>query len=209
VNQPLNKKRLNVVVVLDRSGSMKGSEQATVGALNRYFEQLREDVAIDPYVTLLMFDSQSIDTVFSNVHAAAARLPLEAFVPRAMTPLLDAVGDGVAALDRMTADGELAALVVLTDGHENASRRFNSRTLAELLEKRQEEKAWLVLFLGADIDAWDQAQQLGVRKDRSLDVARGRIGETSAALFASTRRYVESHDPKSGGFTEDERQQMK
>jgi len=197
--------RLNVVVVLDRSGSMAGSEAATVDALNRYFASLRETPLCEAFVTLIMFDSESIDTVFASVPSAEARFLRDQFRPRGMTPLLDAVGAAIAHLDASTRDGELAALVVLTDGHENHSREYTIQKISALLTQRQAEKKWLVLFLGADIDAWGQGAALGMNRTRSLRVSKQRFRAASEVLVGATRRYVEQGDPDAAGFTDDER----
>jgi uncharacterized protein YegL len=202
------KSKLNVVVVLDRSGSMQGSEHAAVGALNHYFASLRDDATCDAFVTLLMFDSLSIDTVFSAVPCAHAHFGIEQFQPRGTTPLLDAVGAGVNVLDRLVADQELAALVVVTDGHENASRHYTFQKINELLTHRQKEKKWLVLFLGADIDAWAQGHALGMHAGRSMSIDRARMADAMDVVGAATRRYTSMGDPVAADFSVAERKRV-
>jgi Mg-chelatase subunit ChlD len=185
------KRRLNVMIVLDRSGSMSGSEKTTVGAVNEYLSSLSQNESADAYVTLKMFDSEGIDSVLRSVPANKASFAREQYVPRSMTPLLDAVGDGIESLDEAIAEGELAALVVLTDGQENCSRNFSKEDIRRLLGERQQ-AGWLVIFLGADIDAWEGARDIGIAHDRSLSFSKSKMPAMSMAVSELTRRFVDS-----------------
>lgn len=184
--------RLNAMIVLDRSGSMSGSEVVTVDAINEYLGSLAANDACDPFVTLMTFDSESIDTVFDNQPAAGLSFGKDQFVPRAMTPLLDAVGKGIARLDQSIAKGELAALVILTDGMENHSREFSKKQISDLITERQNSQGWLVIFLGADIDAWGGARELGIAQERALSFSKAKSAQMSKALQSVTARYVEN-----------------
>jgi hypothetical protein len=111
-------------------------------------------------------------------------------------------------LDGLVADQELAALVVVTDGHENASSRYGFRQINELLTNRQKEKKWLVLFLGADIDAWAQGQAIGTHLSHSLSISRNRMAAAMDVAGAATRRYASMGDPAAAGFTDAERKRV-
>ena len=200
--------RLNVVIVLDRSGSMQGSEEATVSAINEYFVSLKRNQSCDSFVTLKMFDSESIDTVFRSAPASDLWFNQDRFVPRAMTPLFDAVGDGIQALDEAIANGELGALVVLTDGFENASSKFSKEEISALVRERQEERGWLIIFLAADIDAWPGAKQLGISADRALAYSKSRSPQMSDALQAVTADYVACRDACEVAFDDDMRKSV-
>ncbi len=200
--------RLNVVVVLDRSGSMKGSETQTVDCLNKYFRSLDENTESDAYVTMTMFDSEGIDLIFDNKIASGARLDRETYIPRSMTPLLDAVADGIDRLKNMAADGELAALVVLTDGFENSSTMFSHKEIANKLSKKSEEDNWMVLFLGADIDAWNDAKKMGIGYENTLSLDKSRMDDLSDVLCDVSAEYIRSKDSKAAVFTDNHRMKV-
>jgi len=102
--------KVHVGIVLDRSGSMEDCRADAIGAVNSYLRQVKEDREMEARVSLIIFDSQSIDVVRDRVQAhGCAELGDSEYQPRAQTPLLDAVGHGAALLDRSKEIGEAAS----------------------------------------------------------------------------------------------------
>src|SRR5262245_1436813 len=156
--------RLYVHVLLDRSGSMEDCRDKTIDAFNEYVGSLRSQSRAGTRLSLMTFDSESIDLVFDALRINdIAKLTRETFVPRGMTPLFDAVAQAVAHIDKVTllAD-ERVALAILTDGLENASQEMTAAGVRKLLVDRQERCNWLVQYLGANQDAWAAGEQIGV-----------------------------------------------
>ena len=170
----------SICVVLDRSGSMESCRSDAVGAVNSYLRQVRDDETIDATVSVIIFDSESIDCIRDRCPATTCP-PLEdsEYEPRSMTPLFDAVAHGVSVLSASEGDGQRHILVVMTDGQENASREHTRETIAALLKRKQEKDGWLIVYLGADHEAWEQARHLGIRAGHTanLDKASLRFGE--------------------------------
>ena len=85
--------KASICVVLDRSGSMESCRSDALGAVNSYLRQVRDDETIDGTVSVIIFDSESIDCIRDRCSATTCP-PLEdsEYEPRGMTPLLDAVG---------------------------------------------------------------------------------------------------------------------
>ena len=152
------KKNLYAHIVLDRSGSMETDRDATIGAVNEYANGLGMDDKVDARISLTIFDSQSIDLIRDNIPAAEfEKLTRETYQPRGGTPLNDAIGRTVAKIDVETRrEDEGIVLVIVTDGQENASNEYTKDAVKKLLEGRQKDKSWLVLFLGADINVFDE-----------------------------------------------------
>lgn len=69
---------------------------------------------------------------------------------------------GVALLDKRKEPGEHCILAVMTDGLENATREYSKETIKALLDRKQKEEGWLVLYPGAGHDAWTQARAMGL-----------------------------------------------
>ena len=151
--------KVHVGIVLDRSGSMEDCRTDAIGAINGYLRQVREDREMEAAsISLIIFDSQSIDTIRNRVLARDCEpLASREYQPRAQTPLLDAVGRGVALLDERKETGERCILAIMTDGLENASREHTTDTIKALLDRKQREDGWLIIYLGADHEAWKQA----------------------------------------------------
>ncbi len=205
--------KVNVAIVLDRSGSMESCRQDAVGAVNSYLRQLREDPRVDARLSLIIFDSESIDTIRDQVPARTCPdVTPDEYQPRASTPLLDAVGAGAALLDRVAGADERHILAIMTDGLENASREFSYDQIRKLLERKQQEDGWLVVYLGAGHDTWAAAQRIGLHPGSVARYEAAAMRETSDALYASSARYLYARSAKAGqkaaAFTREERSSL-
>jgi hypothetical protein len=186
---------------------MEDCRDTAIDAFNEYVMGLRRSDELDARVTLTIFDSKSIDTL---QHAEPAKSFMELnrqnYVPRASTPLLDAIGHAVAEIDKVELrSGERVGLVILTDGFENASKEHTKDTIRKLLTDRQDNKGWLVTFLGADIDAFAEASAIGVKGGQYLALKKGKLRQSMGYTAASQARYVQSGDVRKADFLEEER----
>ena len=89
----MNKSPLYAHILLDRSGSMENCRDTAIDAFNEYVMGLRRSDEVDARLTLTIFDSHSIDTL-QHLEPAKSFMELSRanYVPRASTPLLDAIG---------------------------------------------------------------------------------------------------------------------
>jgi hypothetical protein len=203
----MTKSPLYAHILLDRSGSMETCRDTTIDAFNEYVMGLRRSDTTDARISLTIFDSQSIDVL---QHAEPAKSSLELskqnYIPRASTPLLDAIGHAVAETDKVALrDGEKVALVILTDGFENASKEHTKDSIKKLLTDRQDNKGWLVTFLGADVDAFAEAGAIGIHPGKYLHLKKAKLRQSMQHAAASQARYMETGDLNKGDFTAEER----
>lgn len=110
---------------------------------------------------------------FSDIQSVA-ELNKESFVPGGMTPLLDSIGRAIvetgqrlAALPEEQRPGKVL-FVVLTDGHENASRNFNKDQVLKMIKTQEAVYSWAFMFLGANMDAVAVGSSLGFNAGSSL-----------------------------------------
>src|SRR5215470_11051584 len=206
--------KVHVGIVLDRSGSMEDCRTDAIGAVNSYLRQVKNDKDMEASISLITFDSQSIEVIRDKAPAGScAELAPSEYQPRASTPLLDAVGYGVSLLDKRKAADERCILAIMTDGLENASREYTKETIKTLLDRKQKEDGWLVLYLGAGHDAWAQASAMGLHVGNVAGFEKQAVGASLSAAYGRAKRYVEASQPaleaSSGGFTEGERAAMR
>lgn len=204
----MSKSPLFAYILLDRSGSMEGCRDTTIDAFNEYVMGLRRSDEVDARVTLTIFDSHSIDTLQQAEPAKSfMELNRNTYVPRASTPLLDAIGHAVADIDKVQLrPDEKVGLVILTDGAENASKEHTKETIRKLLTDRQDNKGWLVTFLGADIDAFADADAIGIKGGQYLALKKGKLRESMGYARASQERYAGSGDISQADFLRAERE---
>lgn len=168
------KGRLHVSIILDRTGSMETIRDDTIGGFNTF---LKDQKAIpgEATITLVQFDSQDpYEVVYDFVPIAEAKaLTRDTYVPRAMTPLLDAMGRGINDLEKKIGDlpkgkrPEKIVLTVITDGQENASREFRKDQIEKMVKEKQD-AGWQIVFLGADLGAINDAATVGISAPSTL-----------------------------------------
>ena len=170
----MKKNLTELVFILDRSGSMGGLEQDTIGGFNAMLTRQKEQEG-DANVTTILFDHE--------VQLLHDRFPLKAVAPltekdyyvRGCTALLDAIGYGVEKMvniQRHLPESERAEkviFVITTDGLENASKRFGYEKIRRMIEREKEQYGWEFLFLGANIDAAKEAARFGIGADRAVN----------------------------------------
>lgn len=202
----MNKSPLYAHILLDRSGSMENCRDTTIDAFNEYVMGLRRSDTVDARLSLTIFDSDSIDTLAVAEPAKSfLELSRQNFVPRARTPLLDAIGTAVADIDKIEKrDGEKITLVILTDGLENASTEHTKESIKNLLDDRQDNKGWLVLFLGADVDAFTEARQMGIKEAKYMALKKKRLLAAMQHTAAAQERYSRTGNLDEADFTASE-----
>jgi hypothetical protein len=206
------KKPLYVHLLLDRSGSMEANRDATIDAFNEYVNGLLLSDAVAARLSLTLFDSEGIDLVHDSLPVAEfPKLTRETFVPRASTPLLDAVGRTINHIDGIKLRGaEKIAFAIVTDGLENASREFTLAMVRDALKRRQDENDWQVLYLGADIDAVREAAKIGVDAQFTMAYDKGKSRASYGSVArAQVRHAMRSNTAPKEGFTEQDREDAK
>ena len=203
----MDRKRLYAHVLLDRSGSMESCRDSTISAFNEYVNTLRMDAAISARISLTLFDDQGIDLVFDRLKPRdMPKLTGDIFVPRGMTPLNDAIARTASEMDgAKLRDGENVAFVILTDGLENASKEYSRDAVRKLLERLQKEKNWLVIYLGANQDAFAEGAARGAVAANTMNFDVSRMRSAVAAAARSSAAYAHSAAPAEAAFTPAER----
>ena len=113
----VNENVMDVVFLLDRSGSMAGSESDTIGGFNSYLNKNKKK---DYLVTTILFDDKYEKLYERKKISEVDELNKETYYVRGCTALLDAIGKSIKLMDKKTKGKVL--FVITTDGYENASR---------------------------------------------------------------------------------------
>jgi len=192
-----------LVVVLDRSGSMT----AIQAEMQTGLQALVDDQAKEPgmlTVDLFRFDN-IVEHVYSMHDARAVKILLE---PRGGTALFDALGIAINVFSKSVSElpehakPSKITLIAVTDGLENSSQEYDLPTIRALIEQKQNDEHWEMVFLGANQDAVLSGQHLGFREDASMTFDADGVGSTAH----STSRFIrDARGGKRQGFTESER----
>ena len=160
---------------------------------------------------MLTVDVLTFDDVLEVTHTMAdpASVVVE-LDPRGSTALFDAIGFGVQGFGKLLSDLPEHArpgtvqVVVVTDGHENASREFTADAVRQLVTQQKEKYGWDFVFLGANQDAVLTGGRLGFDRDSSMTF--NAAPEAVEVMNASLSRYVgDVRKRNKRGFSDDER----
>jgi len=202
-------------VILDRTGSMESIRDDVIGGFNAFVRDQKGQPG-KATLTLVQFDSQDPYEVLYRFRPVQSvpELTRNTYVPRASTPLLDAIGRGINDLETCIAEigeGERPSkvvFVIITDGQENASLEFNKGQIVKMIKDKTDNHGWQFLFLSADLDAVGDAVSYGTRADATLLFRKDARGTAEAwnALSCSVSDY-RTAEKKKIGFDPGDRQQ--
>lgn len=181
----MKKNLTELVFIIDRSGSMDGLESDTIGGFN---SMLKEQQALEgeAFVTTVLFDNE-----YKLLHdridiRAVAPLTEKDYTVRGTTALLDAVGKTInkirAVQKHMIEDyrAEKVLFVIITDGHENASREYSAKRIKEKIEHQKKKYGWEFIFFGANMDAVAEAEKIGISAARAQNYCANETGTRTA-----------------------------
>lgn len=170
----MKKNLTELVFILDRSGSMAGLEDDTIGGFNSMIEKQKQEPG-EAYVSTILFDNHR-DVIHDRVDIQSVEpLTRRDYYVRGSTALLDAVGKAIHHIQnvhkyaREEDRPEKTLFVITTDGMENASRTYDYHRVRRMIEHEKEKYGWEFLFLGANIDAAREAARFGIDADRAAN----------------------------------------
>ena len=194
----MKKELTELVFILDRSGSMHGLEQDTIGGFNSMIDQQRREPGT-AYVSTVLFDTGR--TVLHD------RVPLDRISPMTdrdytvggCTALLDAVGAAIRHIGNIHKYArpedvpEKTLFVIITDGQENASQTYSAADIRHDIARQKEKYGWEFLFLGANIDAESLGEKYGIGRSRSVTYVADSLGtrlnyQTVSRAMCAVRR---------------------
>lgn len=160
------KQRVFNLIVLDASGSMSSIEKEAIGAVNETIQTIRnaqkKNEEQEHFFSLVVFNSDEVKTVYDCVEVdKIEELTSAQYSPSSCTPLYDAMGNALTALQKKVADNDKVLVTIVTDGYENASVEYNSTSINALVDSLKK-KDWLFAYVGANQDAKAVGRSLGI-----------------------------------------------
>jgi len=195
----IEKEKINLVAfVVDRSGSMGGSEKFVIDSFNEQLKLAREQNDQETLVSLISFTTKysgqgfhqepDIQAAYINRHVDQVK-ELEEWAVGGGTPLHDAVGMTVLKLKQTVMeynDKDISVLViVITDGEENASREYKGVQIKNLINELEAEGNWTVTYMGSSSDMteeqlFEQSQDIGVARAATASFQKSAVGYENA-----------------------------
>lgn len=182
---------LNLVFILDKSGSMSGFESDTIGGFNSVLTENRNKNG-DVFITTVLFNNKT--TLLHNREPInkVKNLTLDDYKVGNNTALLDAVGDTIVKIqeNRKITKNNNVLFVIITDGEENSSHKYSQSKIKSMIKSAETEDKWDFIFLGANIDAITAADSIGISRSKATGYVQDEVGYDKA--YKAINNAVES-----------------
>ncbi|MFH1037563.1 MAG: vWA domain-containing protein [PVC group bacterium] len=188
----------HISIILDRTGSMESIRDDTIGGFNAFLKEQKNRPGTAT-LTLVQFDTQDPYEVIHDFTPIkdVPGLTRETYVPRASTPLLDAMGRGINDLEkrlrRLTEEERpgKVVMVIITDGQENSSREFSKDQVEKMIKEHEEKDGWQSVFLSADLSAIGDALDYGFQQRKAMMFDKSSRG--TARVWASVSQKISEY----------------
>lgn len=178
---------MRIHLILDKSGSMEDVRDATISGVNEYVQGLDEGK-----ITLTLFDTL-VEVKEPMPVKDWVPLTRDSYVPSGMTALYDAVCHTLKGI-RDDQNKEKDLVVIMTDGLENSSKEYSQREMKKIVEDLQSKGNWTFVYLGANQDAYAEAQKYGIPTANAVSWNSSPTGTTASMniLRGATATYAAS-----------------
>ena len=205
--------RTKIWFLLDRSGSMSHLTGDVIGGFNEFLKQQKAQPG-KARMSVVLFDGQNPYEVVVDGRriAEVPALTSDVYQARSSTPLFDALGTLLERADQRISKraeagrkAEDQLVLIFTDGHENASSRFDRARIFEMIKDRQDAGNWTFVFMGANQDSYAAGGGVGFGDGNIQDFAAtsasvrdsfSEFGRSTVAYRSkpSYRRTTDRHD---------------
>lgn len=156
-----------IILVLDRSGSMAKMLYESINGLNKFITEQKK-LNKKAYLTVIIFDDY-YEVLID--HTNLKKIPNDFFNkrnyrPRGWTALLDAIGRSIQqmeeVIDKSEHKPENVIMAILTDGKENSSKEYKLVDISSKIKDKTSNDKWKVIYLAANQDAISEATSYSI-----------------------------------------------
>lgn len=159
-----------IVFIIDKSGSMSGLESDTIGGFNSLLKKQKKEDG-EALISTVFFSDRS-KVIHNRVDIKEVKeLTENDYICGGCTALLDAIGEAINHINKVRRyereenRPERTLFVITTDGYENSSCEYNYKSVRKMIDIAKEKNNWEFLFLGANIDAEEEAEKFGIDRE--------------------------------------------
>ena len=198
------------LIILDESGSMQSIKDVTISGFNELVQTIKSAEKQYPeqshMITFITFNSLGIKTIIDN--QAVSELDVineKLYNPSAMTPLYDAMGHGMAKIEKEVSElnNYNVLVTILTDGMENASKEYSGPQIKMWIEELKT-KNWTFTYIGTDHDVEQFAHNIAINNYMRFDKSQGGVNRMFQQERMSREQYlrkiINKEDTQSGYF---------
>jgi len=154
----MNKNKVLIVAVCDRSGSMYSILEDAIGGFDSMIKEQKKIKDKDIYLTLATFDDSYELKLSNSPLSDFTSIKDHDYNPRGATALYDAIGKTIVnvgvELDKLNENEKPSKVlfVIQTDGEENSSTEYSFDLVKELINHQTEKYNWEFIYLGSGLE---------------------------------------------------------
>lgn len=158
---------INVVFVIDESGSMTGTESDVIGGFKKVIDEQKANSAGTCSISYFKF-ATGVEKVFIGKDVNEVEYLDGKYDPDGLTALFDGVGVAIDEvgkwLDSMKEEDkpEKTLVVIMTDGGENNSKDYTSDKVREMIKHQEEKYNWSFIYMGSDLNDARDTRSIGI-----------------------------------------------
>lgn len=180
-----------LIFILDKSGSMCGLEDDTIGGFN---SMLKKQKALEDkcYITTVLFNhNYKLVHNHIDIHKVKSMTSKDYF-PSGSTALLDAIGNTIEMVVQKQREvprylrANKVMFIIITDGYENSSKDYSQLVIHNMIEYEKERYDWQFMFLAANIDAISTAISYGIDKEYATNYVPDKHGKLNFEVMSNT-----------------------
>lgn len=192
-------KKTEIVMIVDRSGSMSPYVNDTIGGLNSFIKEQKSIKNSEANLTLIFFGSDH-EVIHDSVDLREINeLEPKDYVISGSTALFDALGFAITTLkdkkekeaqesskqrkivldETEETHSEKVIFGIITDGEENSSRKYSKSQIFDMI-KDQRSNGWEFIFLSADEKAIQDSKTFGISSNNTYSFKSSSEGFNSA-----------------------------
>jgi hypothetical protein len=190
----MNKDLTEIVVILDKSGSMAAIKDEAISGFNQFIDNQRKQPG-EAHITLALFDTEYKLVYDDEDIKEVEALTDKAYIPGGCTALYDAMGTTILHVGRRLADTDedvrpgKVIVVTISDGEENSSKECTAETIKNMVELQKDVYSWEFVYLGANQDAMLNAQRMGINHSSNYTASAQGMSSTWCCMDAAISNY--------------------
>lgn len=166
--------KLELVFILDKSGSMAGLEADTIGGYNSMLKKQQKEEG-EAFVTTVFFN-HDYELLHDRINVKGiSPITEDDYQVGGTTALLDAIGSTIQKISNVQKRtneenrADKVLFVITTDGMENASKEYTANKIKQMVTRQKEQFGWEFMFLGANIDSISTAEKYGIDEEFAVN----------------------------------------
>ena len=195
----MNENLIEIVVILDKSGSMETLANDTIGIYNSFIREQKE-IHADTILTTVLFNN-TYKLLHDRISIRDVKpITNKDYAAKGKKALLDAVGKtikdiGFKLYNTPEADRPRNIIFfIITNGEEDISKEYSHEKIKGMAELQKKTYGWEFIFFGANIDSASFAASIGISKNTAFDIAADAEGifcalEAMCAAISNLRKY--------------------